>query len=101
MDDQPSHLEQIDAWLATFGIDHADIGILIGPEWVESQNAIQISYSIRVTDGDYPGRHEIDGSYTFSDTDAETVLTDIYPAIVDEFEQRFHNADIHSYRYEP
>lgn len=97
IDDDFDHIRHIEQWLTVFGIKNEDIGIIIGPETVQSQDAIKITYSVRVLNDNYSGRYEIDGSYTFPDVEAETVIEDIYPQMIESFENHFGEANIQYY----
>lgn len=74
-----------------------NIGIVLGPQVDEETPAIEITYSVRVLEGDQAGICEIDGSYTFEDISVGTVLDEIYPEIVRQFEKTFEEAEIQSY----
>ncbi|EMA15183.1 hypothetical protein [Haloarcula marismortui] len=96
-DEQQDNLDVVDDWIESLDIDYSDLGIVIGPEVNEELDAIEISYNIRVLSDDYDGSVQIDGSYTFNDTDAETVMNEIYPKIISYFEERFDGVEIHRY----
>lgn len=92
-DEQQDNLDVVDDWIESLDIDYSDLGIVIGPEVNEALDAIEISYNIRVLSDDYDGSVQIDGSYTINDTDAETVMNNIYPEIVEYFGERFAGAE--------
>ena len=73
---------------------------MIGPEIAESYEAVEVSYSIRVLDESYSSRHEIDGRYRFLELEADTLLEEIYPEIVERFEDEFPDAEIQSYEHD-
>ena len=61
---------------------------------------VEVSYSIRVLDDSYSGRHEINGKYRFPEVEAEIVMEEFYPQIVERFEDEFPNAEIQSYKHD-
>ena len=73
---------------------------MIGPEIDEAYEAVEVSYSIRILDDSYSGRHEIDGKYRFPEVEAEIVMEEVYPQIVERFEDEFPNAEIQAYELE-
>lgn len=90
-------MEHIEAYLELCEVEKENIGIVLGPQIDGETPAIEITYSVRVLDGDQAGICEIDGSYTFEDTEASAVLDEIYPEIVSQFEETFAEAHLHCY----
>jgi len=79
-------------------VEKEDIGIVLGPQINEEVPAIEITYSVRVLETDRAGRYEIDGSYTLGGVDASTVLNELYPEVVRQFEEAFEESELHYYQ---
>lgn len=61
------------------------------------EDRIEVTYSIRVLEGEYENQVEIDGSYRRDHLNVETVLEKVYPAVVDEFETVFEQSQLQYY----
>lgn len=70
---------------------------MLGPRVNEEESTIEITYSIRVLEGEYTDQVEIDGCYQLDGLDAETVMDELYPALVDQFEEAFPDAELQYY----
>jgi hypothetical protein len=79
-------------------VEKEDIGIVLGPQINEEVPAIEITYSVRVLETGREGRYEIDGSYTLGGVDASTVLNEVYPEVVRQFEEAFEESELYYYQ---
>lgn len=69
---------------------------MLGPRITEDEE-LGIEYSIRVLEGEMEDDITIDGSYQLDGISFETVMEEVYPALIDQFEERFPDAEIQYY----
>lgn len=50
-----------------------------------------------MVEGEYAGKYELDASYRFTDVEADVVLDEIYPSMVEKAEETFSDAALRCY----
>lgn len=92
-------MRHIEEYVESWDVEEDELGILVAP-YMEPEREfepLEIMYHVRVLDGEHQGRYQLDGRYTFEDADFPTILSELYPDIVDQFENAFEDAEIHYY----
>lgn len=79
--------------MESFDIEDEEIGILLGIEFDEDHE-IEVEYNIRVLEGVFEGDVKLDGRYKLENFSAEKIIDEMYPAIINQFESSFPDAEI-------
>jgi hypothetical protein len=89
---------QIEEYLETVGVDKDQVGLVIGPRLTAENEAIQLEVNLRVLN-DEEAVYATDGVYT-SDNNWEKYLDEVYPRLIDRFEQQFPESQLQYYEPE-
>jgi hypothetical protein len=89
---------QIEEYLETVGVDKDQVGLVIGPRLTAENEAIQLEVNLRVLN-DEEAVYATDGVYT-SDNNWEKYLDEVYPRLINRFEQKFPESQLQYYEPE-
>lgn len=94
-DDPVEHIEE---YLATYGLEKDRIGIVVRPRLNDNLLAIKLEVNIRVLEEDDKAVDAIDSIYSYDPVPVTQFIDEVYPAIIDKFEDVFIDARLQYYQ---
>lgn len=87
----------METYLDVLDIDHRHVGIIFGPRINEHISRVDLEVNIRFPEADRNELYAIDGLYTYEESSLDEFLAETYPQIIEEFEERFPDAQLQYY----
>lgn len=87
----------MEAYLDLLNIDSRHVGIVFGPRINEDVSGVDLDVNVRFPGADRNELYAIDGLYTYEEVSLDKFLTETYPRVVDEFEERLSDAQLQYY----
>jgi hypothetical protein len=90
---------QIEEYLETFGIGKDQIGLVIGPRIDAECGTVQLEVNLRVLE-DEEDLYAVDGVFAADEDDWIDYLDEVYPTLIDRFEEEFSESQLQYYEPE-
>lgn len=87
-------------YLALFDVDDDQLGFVIGPRVDEYAETVGVEINVRMLEEQEDSIYGIDGTYTYDGATLEHFLVEIYPELIEQFEETFEDSRLQYYESE-